>query len=232
MAVFFMTAIDTGVGKTVVTGLVARYLATRGRRVITQKLAQTGCHGLSEDIAEHRALAGMAMTAEDEQGLTCPYVFDYPASPHLAAAMEGKCIDADVIRGATDQLAARYEDVVIEGVGGIEVPMTETMTTLDYIAARGYPVIVVSTPRLGSINHTLLTLRALRTRGLVAWGIVYNRAGEQDRQIADDSRAVFARALHADHGGAWIIDVPAIGDRSRVPDIDWSPLMADVEGAS
>ncbi len=230
MAVVFVTAIDTGVGKTVVTGLVARYLAHRGRRVITQKIAQTGCRGLSEDIAAHRVLMGMKMTAEDERGLTCPYVLEYPASPHLAAAMEGRPIDPRVIAAATDALAERYEDVVIEGVGGIEVPLADTMTTLDYVAVQGYPLIVVSSPRLGSINHTLMTLRAARTQGLDVWGIVYNRDNEQDAQIADDSRAVFKRALRADHGNAWIVDVPTIRDHSRPPDIDWSPLLANMEG--
>ncbi len=224
MPVVFVTAIDTGVGKTFVTGLMARYLALRGRRVITQKLVQTGCRGVSEDIAVHRELMGIELTDDDKQGLTCPYVLDYPASPHLAAAMQDVRIEPRVLSEATATLAARYEYVLLEGVGGIEVPLTETTTTLDYVAEQGYPLIVVSSPRLGSINHTLLTLRAARMRGLDVRGIVYNRHKEQDRPIADDSRRVFERALRENGADGWIVDVPEVDDWRRLPDVDWSVL--------
>ncbi len=228
MSIVFITAIDTGVGKTVVTGLMARYLAMRGKHVITQKLVQTGCRGVSEDIAVHRELMGIEWTADDEQGLTCPYVLDYPASPHLAAAVQAVRIDPNVLREATDTLAARYEHVLIEGVGGIEVPLTETMTTLDYVAERAYPLVVVSSPRLGSINHTLLTLRAARMRGLDVLGIVYNRHDQQDRNIAEDSHRVFERALREGGADGWIVDVPEIVDPKHPPEIDWAVLETSV----
>ena len=232
MATVFITAIDTTAGKTVATGLIAMYIRNTGRSVITLKLVQTGCSNRSEDIATHRSLMGIAMTDDDKEGLTCPYVFKYPASPHLAASMENAVIDPAVISASADKLAKRYSHVLIEGVGGIEVPMTESVTTLDYIADQGYPVIVVTSPALGSINHTLLTLRAARARKLDVLGLIYNRNMEADNLIAKNSRAVFDRALNTDGHHGWIIDLPHIQDLAQPPHVDFSPLLADMEDAS
>jgi len=225
MPTIFVTAIDTGIGKTLVTGLMARYLAALGKSVITQKLVQTGCDGASEDIAEHRRLMGIGLTAEDEQGLTCPYVFTHPASPHLAAAEEGRIIDPDTIRNATAALAERYEYILLEGVGGLEVPITGQVTTLDYVAEQGYPLVIVSSSRLGSISHTLLTLRSARQRGLQVPGIVYNRYGEEDSLIGEDSRRVFERELRREDGRGVVVDLPEVPNRGHPPEIDWGILL-------
>ena len=91
--VFCITGIDTDIGKSVVTGLLGRYLLGRGVNAITQKVCQTGCKGISEDILLHRKIMGMALTDEDRQGLTCPYVFSEPCSPHLAGSLENTVIE-------------------------------------------------------------------------------------------------------------------------------------------
>ena len=94
MGIVFVTGIDTGIGKSVATGLMARWLAQRGRTVITQKLVQTGCRGpVAEDIAVHRRLMGTGLLDVDRDGTTCPCIFAYPASPHLAARLEGRVVD-------------------------------------------------------------------------------------------------------------------------------------------
>src|SRR5512145_376543 len=98
MAVLFVTGIDTGIGKSVATGLMARWLAQRGRTVITQKLVQTGCREpVAGDIAAHRRLMGTGLLDVDLDGTTCPCVFGYPASPHLAARLENRTVDTAVI---------------------------------------------------------------------------------------------------------------------------------------
>ena len=84
--VLFISGIDTNVGKTVATGMIAKALAKAGKKVITQKMIQTGCEHVSEDIEAHRQIQGLPFTDEDTQGLTCPYIFTYPCSPHMAAA--------------------------------------------------------------------------------------------------------------------------------------------------
>lgn len=193
--VFCITGIDTDIGKTVATGLIGRYLVDQGRRVITQKAVQTGCRGMSEDILRHRQLMGNGILEEDRQGLTCPYVFATPCSPHLAASLEGKVIDPEEIDRATEMLRAHYDVVLLEGAGGLLVPLTEDTTFLDYLEKRMYPLILVSSPRLGSINHTLSALEILKGRGMHLCGIVYNCFQESDERISEDSAAVFLRSL-------------------------------------
>ena len=157
---YFVTGIDTDAGKSIVTGVLARALSARGERVITQKFIQTGCDGLSEDIETHRRIMGIGLLPEDEDGTTCPIVFTYPASPHLAAAIDGRDIDLTLIGRSTEKLLQKYDTVLIEGAGGLYVPLSEAYQTIDYVAEHGLPVALVTSPRLGSINHTLLSLEA------------------------------------------------------------------------
>ena len=102
--VIFITGIDTNIGKTFATGLLARALARKGERVITQKMVQTGCEQVSEDIEMHRKLQGIPFTEEDREGLTCPYIFSYPCSPHMAAERDGRELDMAVVTAATYRL--------------------------------------------------------------------------------------------------------------------------------
>jgi len=91
--VLFISGIDTNIGKTYATGILARALAEKGKTVITQKMIQTGCTEVSEDIEMHRQLQDIPFTEEDKAGLTCPYIFTYPCSPHMAAERDGRTID-------------------------------------------------------------------------------------------------------------------------------------------
>ena len=95
--IYLVAGIDTGVGKTVATGQMARDLRSRGVDAITVKLVQTGNDGYSEDIDAHRAIMGCRFP-EDDQGLTAPQIFKFPSSPELAARLEGKTVDLDRIR--------------------------------------------------------------------------------------------------------------------------------------
>ncbi len=190
-----ITGIDTDIGKTIATGLLGRFLLLRGYTVITQKVVQTGCVRVSEDIVRHRQLMGMSLQHVDRNGLTCPYIFPEPCSPHLAASLAGKKIDCQVISAATSELQRRYRYVLMEGAGGLLVPLTAEVTFLDYLQQQNYPLILVSSPRLGSINHTLAALELAKTRGLVVKGIVYNRFRDDGGVIADDSKRVFSSHL-------------------------------------
>jgi dethiobiotin synthetase len=226
MGIFFVTGIDTGIGKSVATGLMARWLAQRGRTVITQKLVQTGCRGpVAEDIVVHRRLMGSGMLDVDDDGTTCPWKFSYPASPHLAARLEGRVVDTAVIDRATDRLAGMFENVLIEGVGGVLVPLTESLTILDYVAQRRYPLIVVGSLRLGSINHTLLTLEAAQRRGVEVRGLVLNARHAVPEEIAVDSKRVFAEALARYGYPQAIVEIPHIGDGAALPTVDFTSLF-------
>lgn len=181
--VYFISGIDTSVGKTAATGAIAKALAQAGKRVITQKMIQTGCEQVSEDIEEHRRIQGIPFTEEDREGWTCPYIFSYPCSPHMAAAKDGRTIDLQVITQATERLRERYEYVLLEGAGGLMVPNDFQSLTIDYIGDQGYPLILVTSGKLGSINHTLLSLFAAEQYGIPVKAIVYNQYPHIDALI-------------------------------------------------
>ncbi|MEN8200310.1 MAG: dethiobiotin synthase [Thermodesulfobacteriota bacterium] len=190
-----ISGIDTDIGKSVATGLMARSLLDQGCSVITQKVVQSGGSGIAEDILRHRSLMGVELFPEDKNGTSCPYVFARACSPHLAAELEGKSIDPQEIERSTRTLAARYDHVLLEGAGGLLVPLTREMTFLDYLERQGYPLVLVSSPRLGSINHTLAALELAKGRGLEVKGIVYNCYAGSDEDIRRDSRTVFLASL-------------------------------------
>lgn len=187
--VLFVSGIDTSVGKTVATGLIAKALAKAGKKVITQKMVQTGCEKVSEDIEEHRKIQGIEFTEEDKQGITCPFVFTYPCSPHMAAAKDGRSIDLPTITKATEQLQSKYEIVLLEGAGGLMVPNDMDSLTIDYIKEQHYPLILVTSGKLGSLNHTLLSLYACQQYGIVVKAIVYNQYPSVDALIEANSLA-------------------------------------------
>lgn len=170
----FITGIDTDAGKTYATAWLASQLSAQGRRVITQKFIQTGCTGSSEDIDAHRRLTGTGPLPEDAEGLTAPIILSYPASAQLAARIDGVEIDLGVIDRAREELAHRYDDVLIEGAGGLMVPITDDFMAIDYAVTRRLPVALVTNSKLGSINHTVLSLEALRTRGVNLVYVLYN----------------------------------------------------------
>lgn len=193
--VFCVTGIDTGIGKTIATGLIARGLVEAGIRVITQKPVQTGCVGISEDIEKHRQLMGSPLLPEDHEGLTCSYLYRTPCSPHLAASIENESIDVAKISAATRELRLRYEIVLLEGAGGLFVPLREEYTLIDYLAESGWPVVLVTSSRLGSLNHTLASFEALRSRNMHLAGVVYNNHAETEQYIAEDSLNIISLYL-------------------------------------
>ena len=182
MSVLFVSGIDTDIGKTYATGMIAKALMQQGINVITQKLVQTGVAinpdnsgiNIADDIVTHRQLMGMAMQPCDTDNTTCPFRYEKPASPHLAAKLANTVLDPKIITKSTQQLQANYDVVLLEGAGGLLVPITEQLLTLDYIVTQGYPVILVTSGRLGSINHTLLSLEAIKARGLTVHSVIYN----------------------------------------------------------
>ncbi|MDO5054628.1 dethiobiotin synthase [Pasteurella oralis] len=186
--IFFISGIDTDIGKTIVTGWYAKKLMLQGFSVITQKMIQTGCEGIAEDLLTHRKIQGIALTEEDKQGITCPYVFDYPCSPHLAARLAQRKIDSKIIEKSTALLAQKYDYVLLEGAGGLYVPYNDSETTLDYIRTQQYPVILVTSGKLGSINHTLLSLQACQVNKIKVHAVVYNLYPTGDAIISQETQ--------------------------------------------
>ena len=186
--IYFISGIDTDAGKSYCTAWYARQLAQNGKRVITQKFIQTGNVGHSEDIDLHRRIMETGYLPEDREGLTMPEIFSYPCSPHLAARIDRRPIDFNKIERATLELARRYDIVLVEGAGGLMVPLTEEYLTIDYIAEKQYPLLFVTSGKLGSINHTLLSLEAIKNRGIRLDTVLYNLyPNVEDKTIQEDT---------------------------------------------
>ena len=210
-SVYFISGIDTGIGKTYATGCLAKLWNAQGKKTITQKLIQTGNVDISEDIEQHREIMGIGWFPEDESKLTMPEIFTYPASPHLATKIDGREIDFQKIENSTEQLAEKYEIVLLEGAGGLMVPLTTDLLTIDYVAEKKYPVILVTSGRLGSINHTILSLEAIKSRGLELYAVAYNLKDESQDELISKDTAEYLKAYLAKHfpNSLWI-DIPVI----------------------
>ena len=223
--VFFVSGIDTGIGKTMATGLMARTLAAAGRDVITVKLVQTGNDGFSEDIDAHRAICGGARFPEDDEGLTAPQIFKFPSSPLLAAALEGRAVDVEAISRAVRECAARHELVLVESAGGLDVPLTDDLLSVDLAAREGWPLVLVSCGRLGSINHTLLSLEAAKARGMSVAGVVWNWCADADPKIDADSIETTRRYLLKWGFSPAVVRIPRFDLAGPYPEVDFSEIF-------
>ena len=190
-AIYFVSGIDTDAGKSYCTAWLARQLAGEGYRVITQM--------------------GTGYLPEDREGLTMPEIFSYPCSPHLAARIDGRPIDFDKIERATLELARRYDRVLVEGAGGLMVPLTEDFLTIDYVVQKHYPLVFVTSGKLGSINHTLLSFEAIRSRNIVLDTVLYNLYPPvEDTTIQEDTQGYIGRYLEKYFPGTRFLTVPEI----------------------
>lgn len=222
MSVYFVSGIDTDAGKSIVTGILARTLYRQGVKVITQKFIQTGCRGISEDILKHREIMGIAPQDVDSDGTTCPYVMTYPASPHLAAEIDRISIDTNKIYQATEKLASLYDVVLLEGAGGLYVPVTRDYMTIDYIREKGYPLILVTSSKLGSINHSLMSLELCRIRGINLQYVVYNDFPNDSEWIKNDSITIIRQYLDCYFPACKLLELPVV-EGEKYPDlkIEW-----------
>ena len=226
MSVYFISGIDTGIGKTAVTGLMARWLLAAGRDAITVKMVQTGNYGFSEDIDAHRAICGGVRFPEDDEGLTSPQIFKFPSSPLLAASLEGRAVDVEAIRNAVRTCARRHEVVLVESAGGLDVPLTDEMLSVDLAAKEGWPLVLVTCGRLGSINHTLLSLEAAKSRGMKVAGVVHDWCEGADPEIDRDAVGTVSRYLVKWGFPDVVVRVPRFPVGGPYSEVDFSEIFA------
>lgn len=179
-----VTATDTGVGKTIVTAGLCGALAARGLGVGVFKPLQSGnlLDDPEGDAATLVRLGGLPTTP----AAICVAAFAAPLAPAVAAAREGRSVALAPVVERARELADTCELLLVEGAGGLLVPMGEGWTVADLAVALGYPVLVVARAGLGTVNHTALTVEALRARGLAAAGVVLNATQEPDPSWADN----------------------------------------------
>lgn len=190
----FVTGTGTEVGKTVVAAVIARTLAEEGKRVAVFKPAVTG---LEEEGESDHALLRRAAGSQQRDEEVAPYRYDPPASPHLAATLTGEEIDPARLRAAAQEAAANADAIVCEGVGGLMVPLASRLRPAPYLVRNlavdlGYPLVVVASPGLGTINHTLLTLEAARAAGLELAVVVLTPWPQQPNEIEGSNRETIA----------------------------------------
>jgi len=183
-----VTGTDTGVGKTVVAGAIARWLKGDGRRVAVCKPVATGCvHRREGLVSEDAEFLAHCADAPHPLDLVCPQRYREPLAPGVAAQREGRPVDWESINRAIALMCRDSDFMVVEGVGGVMTPIDERHTFLDIAAGLGLPAVVVARAGLGTINHTLLTLWALRSRGVSTAGVVINRYPADTPPLAEET---------------------------------------------
>ncbi|MBE0521614.1 MAG: dethiobiotin synthase [Candidatus Methanoperedenaceae archaeon] len=175
MAGIFITGTDTSIGKTAVAGGLAGALADKGLDVGVMKPVQSGA-GLRNGMFYSPDAEFMiaACGSQDEMELVCPVMLREPLAPSVAAELEGKTVDVDIIKNAYLELERRHDIVIVEGAGGIAVPIKDGFLYSDLIKFLGIPAIVVARAGLGTINHTFLTVEYAKTCGITVTGVIIN----------------------------------------------------------
>jgi dethiobiotin synthetase len=187
MSVLFIAGTDTGVGKTVLAGALAAALRAKGRDVGVMK--PVACGG-REDVEFLKRRAGCS----DPEALINPVSYTEPLSPNVAAQRSGRALRVADIEAAFRQLRARHEHLIVEGCGGLLVPLNARFFVIDLIRRFKARTVLVSRSGLGAINHTLLSLEALRRRRIEPVGVIFNRLSSGPLTVPERTNpAVVAR---------------------------------------
>lgn len=187
----FVAGTDTGVGKTLVSACLLAFLIERGIAAGYQKWVSTGSSEESEDALLCRQAAPLAFGRQ--QNLHVPYRLGLAASPHLAAEQEGQQVDPERLLFSFSELKQKFETLVVEGVGGLMVPLNRQLLLVDLLRRLELPVILVCRSGLGSINHSLLSVEALRQRAIPVAGLVFSdEAAQLDERIVTDNMRTIA----------------------------------------
>jgi dethiobiotin synthetase len=200
----FITATDTGVGKTLVASALATYLFQRGIDVGVMKPIETGVSQSTRAQSDGARLRKAAGT-RDPMTEVCPYVFRLPVAPFSAAQVEGKTVQMATILRTFRSLCQKHAFMVVEGVGGIYVPITQSLNLLDLINKMRLPVIVVGRSGVGGINHALLTLHALCEQNIPVVALVLNQQRPVRMKIARAQEASTVNLLRR------LAGVPVVG---------------------
>ena len=205
----FITGTDTGVGKTWFTCGLAALLKNSGYRVGVMKPAETGCLEkfgklFPEDAWRLKEVSGCAEPIEK----ICPYRLQEPLAPSIAAERAGVKIDIDHLLAVSSDISAKHDITLVEGAGGLMVPIVPSFTFADFARVAKLPIIVVAANKLGVINHLLLTLEHASCKGLRTLGYVLNRITDESSLAADTNREALAGLT----GVSCLGELPFVGE--------------------
>lgn len=207
----FITGTDTGVGKTVVGAGLALTLRERGMRVGVMKPVATGCIGEGKRLVSEDAVYLFEAAQNEYPPLTNPFRFRSPLAPSVASVIEKKEIPIEKILKAYQELQRRYDYLIIEGIGGLLVPITKEYFVANLIHEFGLPILIVARGGLGSINHTLLTADAAVIRGFDVRGIIFNRMPRVNISIAEITNP---KVIHD------LTGIPILGSLPELDEVD------------
>jgi len=203
----FVTATDTGVGKTLVAGGLAYALRARGLDVGCWKPVQSGdlLHDSTGDVMRLKMIAGLPDAPER---IGC-YSFAEPLAPRLAAERAGARISRQDLAAHYRQAAAAHRHLLIEGAGGLLVPLTSDCTVLGLAAELGHPLLIVARAGLGTVNHTVLTVKHARRHGLPIAGVILSGRGRHGCDVAEEHNPAYIE----EYAGVPVLgSVPWLGD--------------------
>lgn len=212
----FIAGTDTDVGKTIISAALMYALKSNGVDAVYMKPVQTGCRRkagklVAPDLDLVCRLAGLS-PSEEERRWMAPCCFSTACSPHLAAEIEEWQIRMPVIMKAFVSLKKWHGLMLVEGAGGILTPLSLKLTMLDLMKAMALPVLLVARPGLGTINHTLLSLREIRRAGLPVLGVVLNNAGNGEKGFIEKSNRETIERM----GGTRVLaEFPFVGNLRR-----------------
>jgi len=217
MISLLITGTDTGVGKTWVGRALSHALVAAGRRVVAVKPVESGCAGAGSHLEDGALLAAATGQLEPKAAL---FRFAAPIAPALAAEREGGTIDLDALMLQIEGLSQGAEVLLVEGSGGLLSPITWEWTVVDLARSLGAAALVVAAARLGTINHTQLTLSALELAGVDLAGVVFTAP-----ETPDESTGTNAAAIERLSGLARVLSLPRENDPSAA-----APQIAPVLG--
>jgi len=218
----FITGTDTEVGKTVLTSALLTAACARGLSAVPMKPVQTGAskckgHWRSPDADFCLRMAQLDIDPETYRDIA-PFCYEPACSPHLAARIARRNVSIETLQTAFKRLEGSYASVFIEGAGGVFSPINESQRMLDLILAFKQPVIVAARPGLGTLNHTLLTLFALRTAGICVTGVV----------LVETASVIWGELEHDNLRSIESMGhVPVLGVIPYVGDLDTAPEAPD-----
>ena len=199
----FITGTDTGVGKTIVAAGLAASLANSGMDIGVMKPIETGFSLRSSDAVFLKKIAGV----KDSLDSICPYRLKHPLSPFTAAKIENISIRFETIARACGRLLQNHQALLVEGAGGLLVPITRQKMMADLALYLKLPVLIISRTGLGTINHTLLSVEVARQRGVEVAGVIFNHLGPH-RGLAERTNPSVIRHF---------LDVPILGEIPYAP---------------
>lgn len=226
----FITGTDTGVGKTVITAALAWTMVKAGKRTVVMKPVQTGTGlpGLTDIEFVEKVLGSDYILDE-----VCPYRFPEPLSPLTASMISGKKIDVEKIKRAFLKLKSIHDVVIVEGAGGLLVPIREDYLMCDLASDLGLSLLIVTRPGLGTLNHTALTVESAKSRGLDILGIVINCFPSVPGEAERTNPAIIMRMAGVPIAGVFPSD-PALsveeGRVGRIREIASSTFIPSLSG--